>query len=129
MDYSILKVGDSLAQHTIVLGPNDVSKYISAVEDESPLYSDSSFVPPTAIAALSLKGILEDLGIPGGTVHLGQELEFLESVKIGQTLTCVASIVQNSVRGPWRFLSVEMQVRSREKNTVLKGRSTIMVPV
>ncbi len=129
MDYSQLKAGQQLTSRTFTLERETVAAYISAVEDASPLYADDQWAPPTTVAALGLKGILEELQIPGGTVHLGQELEFLEAVEIGESLTCNASIVQNSVRGQWRFLSVAVEVNAGNGRPVLKGRSTIMVPV
>ena len=129
MDYSQLKAGQQLTSRTFALEREAVAAYISAVEDTSLLYADGLWTPPTTVAALGLKGILEELEIPGGTVHLGQELEFLEAVGIGETLTCNAAIAQNSVRGQWRFLYVAVEVNAGNGRPVLKGRSTIMVPV
>ena len=129
MDYSQLKVGQQLTSRTFVLEREAVAAYISAVEDASPLYADGRLAPPTTVAALGLKGILEDLEVPGGTVHLGQELEFLEAVEIGESLTCNATIAQNSVRGQWRFLSVAVEVNAGDARPVLKGRSTIILPL
>ncbi len=104
------------------------SRYIEAVGDGSPIYSDGTLVPPTAVAALSLKGVIKDLAIPGGTIHAGQELRFAAAVRIGQELTCRATLAQNAVRGQSRFLSVETIVEDEKGRTVMTGKSTIIVP-
>ncbi len=80
------------------------------------------------VAAMSLRGVIDDLRIPGGTVHAGQELQFLAEVEIGSELTCNAVLVQNSVRGEWRFLVVELETSDAATRSVLTGKSTIMLP-
>ena len=82
-----------------------------------------------ALAALSLGGVISDLKIPGGTVHAGQELDFTKAVAVGETLACSASLAQNSVRGEWRFLVVNLKVNNSEGRSVMSGKSTIMLPV
>ena len=81
-----------------------------------------------AVAALSLRGVVTDLAIPGGTLHAGQELKFIEPVPIGETLDCRATVLQNSVRGSWRFLVVGLEVVKSQGQKVLEGKSTIMLP-
>ena len=65
-----------------------VSRYVDAVGDEtfdSPVMrgedSKQVCVPAMAVAAISVRGVVNDLQIPGGTLHLGQELQFLEHFK------------------------------------------------
>ncbi len=81
-----------------------------------------------AVAALSLRGVVNDLQIPGGTLHAGQELEFRADVPVGTALECRASLLQNSVRAGWRFLVVGLEVDSDTGLRVMEGKSTIMVP-
>lgn len=128
MDYSELKTGQKLATRKYRLTADAVSKYIDAVGDASMSYVGEDLIPATAVAALSLRGIIEDLAIPGGTVHAGQELEYMKMVNTEQELFCTATVVQNSVRGKSRFLSVEALVKDEDGHVVMKGKSTIIVP-
>lgn len=105
-----------------------VSRYVQAVGDSSLLDSGRAYVPPMAIAALGLRGIIADLAIPGGTLHLGQELEFLRAVQVGEALECRASLVQNALRGEWRFMVVQLQVTNGKGQKVMEGKSTITLP-
>jgi len=129
MDYASLKPGQALTPRKVVFTSEAVDQYRRAVEDASELYAHSPLVPPTAVAALGLRGIIEELSIPGGTLHAGQELEFLRAVEVGQELTCQATVSQNAVRGQWRFLTVDFSLQDEGGWPVLRGRSTILLPV
>ena len=130
-DYSQLKPGQRFSVHRHTLDSDMAAEYARAVQDANPPMSDESgreIVPPMAVAALSLRGIVEDLRIPGGTLHAGQEFEFGAAVRVGDSLRCDAAISQNSVRGGWRFLSVECAATDAEGAETMTGKSTIMIP-
>ena len=131
MDYSKLSPGDEISKRTYVLDADTVSKYVDAVGDRSRLGSDGkgrSLAPPMVVAALGLRGVVNDLAIPGGTLHVGQELAFKGVIPVGETLECQATLVQNSVRGEWRFMVVQMEVCTGNGRKVLDGKSTIILP-
>ena len=130
VDYEALAIGQKISSRSYELDPDLVSRYAGAVRDETKLYSDdgSPIAPPMAVAALSLRGVVQDLSIPGGTLHAGQEIEFLGAVEVGATLSCAATLAQNSVRGQWRFMVVRLDVVDGEGRAVMNGKSTIMVP-
>ena len=132
IDYSRLNPGDEISEKTYLLDAATVSRYIDAVVDRSRRdigEEGREAVPPMAVAALSLRGVVNDLQIPGGTLHVGQELEFCGAVSEGETLDCSATLVQNSVRGDWRFLVVRLEVANGEGIMVMGGKSTIMLPI
>ena len=130
-DYAALAVGDTISDRTFDLEMDAIAKYVAAVRDESGTFDrseDSPVVPPMAVAAFALRGVLEDLGIPHGTLHIGQEMTFSGTVLVGGTLRCMAKIVQNSVRMDFRFIGVGMDVHSAGNDQVMTAKSTIMVP-
>ena len=132
IDYGDLNVGQRISDRTHLLDAALVSRYADAVEDRAGPRSSVDGrhqVPPMAIAALSLRGVLQDLAIPGGTLHVGQELEFHRALEVGAKLDCRATLAQNSVRGEWRFLVVELEVVNGAGVVVMTGKSTIIVPV
>ena len=128
MDYSALKAGDPVSNRRCHLDADTVHSYVQAVADRSPLASSGEVVPPMALAALSVRGVVQDLGIPGGTLHLGQEVEFTDTVVVGETISCTAEMAQNSVRGGQRVLVIKLIVEAGDDRVVMKGRSTIAVP-
>ena len=131
-DYGELKPGAQVSSKVYELEPNLVSDYVDAVQHEDGLLEDAhgrELVPPMAVAALSIRGAVEDLRIPGGTLHAGQEIRFNHAVAVGTLLSCVATLAQNSVRGDWRFLVVDCRVTGGDDSEVMTGKSTIMIPV
>ena len=131
ISYSDLEIGTIVSKQSYVLDRESVQKYILAVEDStfSTVAESSNIAPPMSIAALSLRGVVNDLNIPGGTLHIGQELSFLKTVPVGMYLECEAVLSSNSVRGDFRFMVVDLSVRDDVKEHVMKGKSTIMLPV
>ena len=131
MDYAELQGGQTVSRRSIRLDENTVDAYLDAVGDVSrpiPNKDGQPLAAPMAIAALTLGRVVDDMGIPGGTVHGGQELEFQGSVEVGETLECKATVAGNSVRGQWRFVVVQLAVTDSNDRQVMAGKSTIMVP-
>ena len=131
-DYGELESGQEISRHSHQLDQALVADYVAAVQDESGSLSDNRgdrVVPPMAVATLSVRAVVQDLRIPGGTLHAGQELQFLKPVAVGQTLESVATLAQNSVRGDWRFLVIDCRVTDDGMAEVMTGKSTIMIPV
>ena len=130
VNYAQLAPGDEISSRTLILDEDSVDRYAEAVADSNVVYGADGgrMVPPMAIAALSLGGVINDLQIPGGTVHASQELEFPQAVPVGSTLECTARLAQNSTRGDWRFMVVDLRVAGDGGAEVMIGKSTIMLP-
>ena len=131
IDYSALIPGQQISNQAYLVDAEAVARYVDAVDDQSRLRAvgeGHKLVPPMAIAALSLRGVVNDLAIPGGTVHVGQELDFIRPVTVGETLACKATLKQNSIRGGWRVMVVGLGVQDDKGRNVLEGQSTIMLP-
>ena len=131
IDYSKLTTGTEISSRTIVLDEDSIAEYVDAVGDANGCLvgeGGERFAPPMALAALTLGGVINDLQIPGGTVHAGQEIEFSEAVSLGETIDCKATVVQNSVRGGMRFMVVRLMVENGDGRRVMEGKSTIILP-
>ena len=130
-EYAGLAVGDTISDRTFPLGLEGVERYTAAVRDESGVFEsadESPTVPPMAVATFALRGVLDDLGIPEGTLHVGQEMAFLGAVAVGEALSCKAVISQNAVKTGFRLLAVGMDVRDQNNRQVMTAKSTILVP-
>ena len=130
-DYSDLAVGDTISDRTFPVGLESVEKYTTAVRDESGVFDPNDktpTVPPMAVATFALRGVLDDLGIPEGTIHVVQEMAFLGEVAVGEELRCKAVIAQNAVKTEYRLLGVGMDVRDRNDRQVMTAKSTILAP-
>ena len=124
VDHASLEPGQTISNRRYTLDDAAVALYVNAVGDRSGLYREGDGVtPPMAVAALGLRGVVEDLHIPGGTLHTSQEMEFLVAVPVGSELRCEADVLQNSVRGGRRFLVVDIRMDDGDGRRVLTARA------
>ncbi len=130
--YSKLTNGTVISNESFIIDEPKVIEYLNSINDSSNNKLNSSsknHIPPMCISALSLRGVISKLEIPGGTIHTSQELEFINIATIGEKLSCKANLVLNSTRGDWRFLTISMKVTNENGNTIMLGKSNIMLPI
>jgi len=129
VDYSNLAAGQEVSNRSIRVDGRTVSKYVGAVGDATaqPGGPGEAKAPPMAVAALGLRGVLEDLGIPSGALHAGQELSFSGPVDVEASLRCRATVARNSVRRGSRFVDINISVRDEEDREVMSGTTTLIM--
>ncbi len=128
METSNITAGHELDTVYFVLDAALAHDYIAVVDDRSEIYEGTDLVPPTAIAALGVRTILDSLALPPGTVHLGQELSTHRIVTHGQRVSCRAKVAQSSKRGDGLFMVLEFTMTDDQDRLVMEGRTTLMVP-
>jgi acyl dehydratase len=120
--------GHEFPPTSFTLWPKWVAAYIDAVGDAAIRDAGPGLVPPMAVAALSIRALIEASPLPPGTLHAGQELAFHRAVRIGEELTVAARIVSRGERAGWVLLSVDLSVSSGGE-PVMTGRATVTFPV
>lgn len=109
------------------LSKSAISKYLEAVAGQGG-YPSSDFVPPMCVAARSL-GVLSGLiSLLAGAIHTSQELEFLKLVPVGTTIECHGRVVQKLQRGRLRLLVIGLSTFNQDKEQVLAGKTTLVLP-
>lgn len=111
------------------LTADSVRDYVAAVEDEAIGALGEDVAPPMAVAAFAIRGLLEEMGLPEGALHAGQELEYHRPARVGETLTLASRVASAGVRKGWLLASVDLDVRDEDGATVMRGRSTVSAPV
>ena len=99
-----------------------------AVEDTSELYRETGIVPPMALAALAMSAMGEGSSFPGGTVHVSQELEFVDIVRAGDTITCSGRVARRQDRGGLHLMTTELIVTNQDQKKVLSGKVGFILP-
>ncbi len=112
----------------LTLDAATVADYLKAIGEESNFYRESGLVPPMAIAALAMGALAESLSLPGGSVHVSQDLEFQNVVSVGETVTCLARPGRRIERGQMRLMSLDIEVVNHDQKRVLGGRVAFMLP-
>lgn len=110
------------------LQPQDVHRYVQAVQESNDMFQEGDLVPPAALGAYALGIILQEVDLPAGTVHAAQDMSFSGPVDKRETIVFRARVAQNSVRGGWRFLAIDFTGADSRDKQVIEGRSTVLVP-
>ena len=102
----------------------DTNAYLAATGDMAS-YGDA--VPPLAAVALGLAALQEQLMLPEGSLHTGQEVEQVSSIVVDEPLTLSGRVAQHSERQGFVISVVEFEIASGDLQR-LRARSTIMAP-
>ena len=126
-------LSDFPAGHTfepIVLNvdPERARAYREAVGDARQLYDEDGIVPPLALAAFALGALLNEVGLPPGTLHVNEALEFRRPVSTGAAVECRARVAQRSVRAGMIVSAVESELLVGGEVAVT-ARATVFCPV
>ena len=123
--------GRELPEAHFRLGADDVRRYLEAVGDCSDAYGQGpegpAWVLPLAVAALALRAILEQVELPAGALHAGQEVEFRHPVPVGASLRVRARVAQRSEMRGAVVSVIEFEVgEGRSSGPAVVGRATVI---
>jgi hypothetical protein len=121
---SALPRGHEFAPAPFTLSGADVRAYLDATGDRSD-YGDA--VPPLAAVALGLAALQQQLSLPEGALHTGQEIEHAAAVRVGEPLALTGRIAQRSERQGFVISVVEFEITSAGEPRI-RARATIMAP-
>ncbi len=127
-DFDQLEIGFEFTATRFQLEPAQVAKYVEAVEETAPLFTESPLVPPSALAAYAQTALLEHMELVPGTIHASQELEFLGEVRVGEGVTSQAKVSRKQERGKMRILNIDIDVSGSNGNLVMKGKNSFILP-
>ncbi len=120
--------GDRLDLRTLRVDQGLVDAYLEAVGEDNSIYHSLDCVPPLALAAHVLGALIETLSLPPGTIHAAQEMECHGLVSLGQEVSCQAMLSRPVRRGDWSIMAAQFQVLSPAGETLLDGKTTVMIP-
>ena len=124
-----LPIGHKFTPINIELSSRDVMLYLESVQDDRFAADLVGWVPPTSLAAYALGSILNEISLPSGSVHASQEISLSRGVRDDEVVTFNATLVQNSIRKNWRFLSIEFVGEGKSGSEFLNGKTMVLVPV
>ncbi len=127
--YQDLREGQEFPPAAFQVDPLTVADYLKAVEENNSLYENTGLVPPMAVAALSLKALINAISMPPGTVHVSQEFEFMANVRTGDALTGHAIVSRVQERGKLHLINVDTSVLNQESKPVLRGKTGFILPL
>ena len=134
--YSQLEAGYEFPPGSFRLDASRVSLYLKAVQDKSYPYQENrpalspskGLIPPMAVAALALATLSNTISLPPGSIHVSQELGFVQAVSLDDSLTSYAKVSRAQKRGKLHLIAVDISVRNQDRQTVLTGKTSFILP-
>jgi hypothetical protein len=105
-----------------------LEEYLSAAEDNLPLYMEMGVAPPIALGARAVGSLVRELSLPPGTLHASQELDCRRMARLGEEVSCTARLSRPVKRRGWLFVSASFTIYGADGELVLTGRSAVSLP-
>jgi len=128
IEFGQLEVGCEFPPASCELTPEMINIYLKAVEGTSTLYQGTGLVPPMAIAAYAMVVLSESISLPAGAIHVTQDIEFMDTASMGDTVTSYARVTRKQNRGKLHILNVAIDVLKQNKKAVLAGTMGFILP-
>jgi acyl dehydratase len=123
-----LEKGHQFPATSFELTSDWVRDYTSAVGDDA-IALAGPYVPLMALAALSIRSLLQQTPLPPGSIHVGQELTFTRPTTAGEKFHARAEVASKGERQGWILMGVAQFVFGERGDLVMEGRATITFPV
>ncbi len=128
IEFNQLEPGFELPASSYKLDSSTVAIYLKAVEETSSLYQGTGLVPPMAIAAYAMAALSKSICLPPGTIHVSQELKFIDTVSTKDTITSYAKVNRKQSRGKFHLLTIDLNVFNQNQKAVLTGKTSFILP-
>lgn len=121
---SALPRGHEFPPSAFSLSAAEVRAYLDAIGDR---HDYGAAIPPLCALALALARVQEEVALPDGSLHTGQEVESDGALKLGEALTLTGRVAQRSERQGFVISVLELEVRGASGGRTA-ARTTIMAP-
>jgi len=128
INFQDLTVGFEFIPKSYTLDQKMVADYLEATADSTGVMKNEPLVPPMAVTAFAMAALNNSLTVPSGTIHVSQELDFLNLVKIGDTITCRSVVSRKQDRAGMHIMNIDMTVTNQNQETVLTGKVGFILP-
>jgi acyl dehydratase len=124
-----LSVGDSV-RFSKAITQEDIERFASASGDTNPLHLDDELAEESRFNGRIAHGVLVAglisaalARLPGSVVYLSQDLEFRAPVRIGDTVTASAEIVEELGSGQYRIRTTVTE----DDTIVIDGEAVVLI--
>ncbi len=128
IEYRQIEVGYEFHPTSYKLDSSMVAAYLKVVGETTSLYQSTELVPPMTVAAYAMRAVSEGISLPPGSIHVSQELEFLDIVRVGDTIICNAKVSRKQDRGRLHLMTIGLNVFNQKQKKVLVGKTSFVLP-
>ena len=126
--YYQLNPGYEFPPRSYTLDVSRVADYLAATCETDTMFNNEGLVPPMAVAAFAMIAQTQGVTFPSGTVHVSQELDFLNPVRVDDTITCFSKVCRKNFRGGLYIMATELTVLNQKREKVLSGKVGFVLP-
>jgi acyl dehydratase len=126
----VVSVGDRI-RFSKRLTEEEIRVFADASGDTNRLHLDADFAEQTRFGRQIVHGTLVSgvisaalARLPGLTIYLSQDLQFLGPVDIGETVTAICDVVEDLGDGRYRLTTV---VEDEDGETVIDGEAIVLI--
>jgi hypothetical protein len=130
--------GKELDRREVVLDEALLDRYLRTVDEEATRYADGSHGGPSVVPGVALVPelfALEERSVPptwgpdAGVLTASVRWRNRKTVRVGEVVSLVTTVVDRLVRNGREYLTTEMAVRDAGGDVVSAGAVTVFVPV
>ncbi len=122
--FASLERGYELPPFELQISADEVAAYLDATGEQNELWD--TLVPPLALGAFALGGLMDRFQVPAGLVHTGQEYEFVAPVSIDEPVEVRIVVASSSERRGARMVVFAIELQARD-TVVGRGRTTVIL--
>lgn len=122
--FASLERGYELSPFELQITAEEVALYLDATGEQNELWD--TLVPPLALGAFALGGLMDRFQVPAGLVHTGQEYEFAAPVAIDEPVEVRIVVASSSERRGARMVVFAIELRAHDA-IVGRGRTTVIL--
>lgn len=127
-DFHAFRRGDAVPPFSLRVRADDARAYLTATgESEATASLWAEHAPPLAVGALLLAGLMDEVPLPAGAVHIGQDFEFVHPIPLGAEVQVQMVIAQQSVRGGQNVIVFGSEL-SCDGVVAMRGRTMVAAP-
>lgn len=124
IDFAEVSAGDELANFSFALSAAEVQAYLDATGEDAARWP--SQVPPLALGAFALAGLMEHLPPLDSILHTGQQFSFERAVTVDESISARFTVASHSTRRGVVITAVEAELTTAA-GTVAHGRTTLLL--
>ena len=127
-DFYDLTRGDTLSPIPLRVRLREAYAYLNATGESRDHWVDT--IPPLVPGAFVLAALMEQIPLPPGSLHTGQEFEFLRATQPDEPLEVQIQVAQHSERRGNLIVTFTFGLHppGAPADQVLRGRSTVIAP-
>ena len=128
MKFAEVQVGVPYPEKIFKVTEKAVRAYLTAVEDDSPLYLDEQLVPPAYAAVYTRWEALTGEQLEDGTVHAKQVFRYLKPIHWGDILTLRGRVEEKMEKRGLKFVVQKVEAFNGAGELAVESEITIILP-